>query len=122
MSNGIMKKFGSVLGFEDTEEYENLNGPVGVTRPQFKITVFTPREFDDLKQMADTLLARSAVLIHFDNVDTNLRRRIIDYMNGLGYALNAGVEKISESIVLYVPDNSIIEKEILIKTKSSKWF
>lgn len=122
MSNGIMRKFGSVLGFEEAEEYENISGPVAVTRPQFKITVFTPKEFEDLKQIADALIARSAVLIYFDEADNHLRRRIIDYMNGLGYALNAQVEKISESIVLYSPDNSIIERDVLIKTKSSKWF
>ena len=122
MSQGIIKKFGSVLGFDDSDDYENITGPVAVTRPQFKITVYTPKEFDDLKQMADSLLARSAVLIHFDKVDTNLRRRIIDYMNGLGYAVNAQVEKVSESIILYVPDNSTIEREVLIKAKSSKWF
>ena len=122
MSQGIIRKFGSVLGFDDSDDYESMMGPVAITRPQFKITVYTPKEFDDVKQLADSLMSRSAVLIHFDKVDSNMRRRIIDYMNGVGYAVNAQVEKVSESIILYVPDNSVIEKEVLIKTKSNRWF
>lgn len=121
MSQGIIKKFGSVLGFEESEEFE-MTGPVPVSRPQFKISVFSPKEFDDLRQMADALLDRSAVLIHFDKVDVNLRRRIIDYMNGLTYALGANVEKVSDTIVLYVPENSQIEKDKMRATKSSRWF
>ena len=121
MSQGIIKKFGSVLGFEESEDFE-MTGPVPVSRPQFKISVYSPKEFDDLKQMADSLLERSAVLIHFDKVDSNLRRRIIDYMNGLTYAIGANVEKVADSIILYVPENSQIEKDKTRSSKSSRWF
>ncbi len=116
-----MKKFGSALGFDEADETENLQ-EVFVSRQQFKISVYSPKSFNDLKVIADSLLARSAVLICLDSVDSELRRRSIDYMNGMGYAVNAQVEKISENVILYAPDNAFIEKQYTPTSKSNKWF
>ena len=121
MSHGIIKKIGGALGFED-EESGGFGGPSPVARPQMKITVYSPREFADVKAIAESLLEKSAVLIYFENVGSDLCRRIIDYMNGVGYALEAKVEKISDNLVIYAPENATVEKEPPRAAKSSKWF
>ncbi len=122
MAQGIIKKFSNALGFEDSTEYEDQRGPILLTRPQFRIMVYQPSEFDDLQKIANSLLDRAGVLIHFDRADAALRRRIIDYMNGVGYAIGAQVEKISDNIVFYAPEHAVIEKEEVFSSKSSKWF
>ncbi len=126
MAQGIIKKFGSALGWEDEnstgDEGGERSGPVLLTRPQFKLALFTPREFSDLKDIADALLNKSGVVISFEKVDTNLRRRIIDYMNGAGYAVGAHVEKITEQSVIYTPENAVIENERPVTVRNKKWF
>ncbi len=122
MAQSIIKKFGSALGWEEEDAYENHNGPVLLTRPQFKLSVFTPRVFEDLKGLADALLDKSGVMISFEKVDVQLRRRMIDYMNGVGYATGAQVEKITENTIIYVPESACIEKEAMTAAKTRKWF
>jgi FtsZ-interacting cell division protein YlmF len=121
VSHGIIKKIGGAFGFEN-EETEVFNGLAPVTRPQLKIAVYKPKEFEDVREIADALLARSAVLLHLENAGNDLARRMIDYMNGIGYAVSAKAEKITGDLIIYVPENAAVEKEPLRAVKSSKWF
>ncbi|MDR3348595.1 MAG: cell division protein SepF [Acidaminococcales bacterium] len=121
MASDIIKKIGGALGFED-EENKRFGPLAPVKRTQLRIVVYSPKEFGDVRSMAESLLERAAVLICFENVDDDLCRRIIDYMNGVGYALDARVEKISNRLVIYAPENAAIEKEMPPPAKSFKWF
>jgi FtsZ-interacting cell division protein YlmF len=120
MSYRLIRKIGDALGFE--EEGEEKKGLTPVGRQPFKIAVFAPLEFEDVKKIADALLARSAVLIHLNQAETSLRIRLVDYMNGLSYALDAQAEKISGEVVLYVPTSASVEMEAPRAVKSSRWF
>ncbi|MDR2006886.1 MAG: cell division protein SepF [Acidaminococcales bacterium] len=121
MSHDIIKKIGGAFGFED-EENKRAGALAPVKRAQLRIIVYSPKEFGDVRAMAETLLEKAAVLIYFENIGNDLCRRIIDYMNGVGYALDARVEKISDHLVIYAPENAVIEKEIPRAAKSFKWF
>ena len=122
MGNGIISRFGNAFGLAREETSPGYYGPTAVNRPQLTIAVYSPASFDDVKLMSDALKEKRAVLVHFDRVDNALGRRIMDYMNGLGYALSARVEKVSEQIILYAPDNTAVEKEPSRTAKPSRWF
>jgi FtsZ-interacting cell division protein YlmF len=121
MSYNIIKK---ALGWEEEPEEEIRYGPMPVVREHFRIMALEPQKFDDVKDAADAFLERAIVVLRFAaDSDANLRRRSIDYMNGMGYALGAQVEKASENIVLYIPAHISLEKEQPRKSaKSRKWF
>lgn len=104
MSQGVKARFGNFGGSNE----QTPSGPMPVNRPQFKMVVYNPKKFDDVQAIADTLIAKAGVLIYFENMDLHLKCRIVDYMNGLSYALNAQAEKVSDSIVLYVPENAVV--------------
>jgi len=118
MSQGVRARFGNFGGANE----QNQSGPMPLNRPQFKMVVYNPKKFDDVQAMADTLMAKSGVLIYFENMDAHLKCRIVDYMNGLSYALAAQVEKVSDSIVLYVPENAVVENSAVESSPLNKWF
>ena len=121
MSNLLVKKFGSVLGLTNEDTAQGYLAPTAVNRPHLSIAVFSPRCFDDVKAMSDILKSNRAVLVHLDQVDSALSCRVIDYMNGVGYALNANAEKVSEKVILYAPAHASIEKA-QVASRSSRWF
>lgn len=102
MSQSIMRKFTNSIDYNKQGQFEQQN---------FKMIVHTPKQFEDVQNIADDLLDEASVLIHFSLVDIALKCRIFDYMNGLSYALEAQAEKISDDIFIYVPKSASLEKE-----------
>lgn len=113
MSQSIMKKFTTSALLEEQNDF---------VKETFKMVVHTPKDFDDVQAIADNLLAKASVLVHFADMDAHLKCRIFDYMNGLSYALEAQVEKISDDAILYVPKSAILESEEKATEKNNKWF
>lgn len=68
------------------------------------IRLCTPRNFDQVTTVADDIKGKRAVLINYDKVDLEEQRRICDFVNGVCYVTNGDARRISNNIVLYVPD------------------
>ena len=68
------------------------------------IRLCTPRNFDQVTAVADDIKGKRAVLINYDKVDLEEQRRICDFVNGVCYVTNGDAKRISNNIVLYVPD------------------
>ena len=91
--------------------------PQQTARPQFTvhtgkaaqaqslmIKLYTPRNFDQVTEVADDIKGKRAVIINYDKVDLSEQRRICDFVNGVCYVTNGDARRISNNIVLYVPD------------------
>ena len=91
--------------------------PQQTARPQFTvhtgkaaqaqslmIKLYTPRNFDQVTEVADDIKGKRAVIINYDKVDLSEQRRICDFVNGVCYVTNGDARRISSNIVLYVPD------------------
>ena len=68
--------------------------------PQLKVRVYVPTNFDE----ADDLKARMAVIVNYEKVEAEEQRRICDFVNGACYVSDGGAKRISDYIVLYVPE------------------
>ena len=75
------------------------------------IMVRTPKSFADVREYADSLMNGSAIMVSFDTVDTALKNRIFDYLNGVSYIVNASVKAVSDDILLYAPEQIEVKKE-----------
>lgn len=102
----------------DTEE-KNYGGPCLVKQEHMDIVVRTPRQFSDVHEYADALMSGATLMICFDAVDTVLRNRIFDYLNGVSYIIGACVTKVHNDMLLYAPANVDISKEEQKKTSRS---
>lgn len=68
------------------------------------IKIYHPHEFGDVRRIADDLKEKKAVIINFDDLQESEQRRICDFANGVCYVMNGQAKRISNSMVLYVPN------------------
>lgn len=96
------------------ESQDKLERPVLTvhTNPDLKIKVFVPTTFDQANLIADCLKNRESVVVNYEQVEDKEQRRLCDFLNGVCYVLNGGVQRITNVSVLYVPDNVEISKEM----------
>ena len=72
--------------------------------PELKVLVYVPTDFDQVTAIADDLKAKRAAVVNYEHVDLGEQRRICDFINGVCYVLNGEARRISDSMVLYVPE------------------
>ncbi len=78
-----------------------------------RILVFKLDSFDEVKSVADALNQKRAALVNYEKVDTEIQKRICDFVNGVCYVMNGEVKRISSTMVLYVPENVAIGNGII---------
>lgn len=72
--------------------------------PKLNVQIYTPKSFDEVVGIADDLRDKNAVVVNYERVDTDLQRRICDFINGCCYVTDGGVKRVCGTIVLYVPE------------------
>ncbi|HMM21871.1 MAG TPA: cell division protein SepF [Selenomonadales bacterium] len=82
------------------------------TPAALKIYIASPGAFDDVRLCADYLRANVAVLINYENTDEGTQQRISDFLNGVSFVFDGSSQRVSETVVLYVPANVDVSKEL----------
>jgi len=76
---------------------------------QTRVVVAEPRSFDEAQEIAEHLKNRRPVIVNLEHVDTEIARRIVDFVSGATLALNGAQQKVGGGIFLFVPNNVDIE-------------
>ncbi len=114
-----------MLGFDsnDTEEQllneesDNINNSkkpniVGLpTQQQVKVIVIEPKSFEEVQGISDHLKNKKQVIVNLDHTDREISQRLVDFLSGVTYALNGGMQKIGNNIFMFTPSNVIITGE-----------
>lgn len=69
------------------------------------VCVIKPTTMEDTRDIAETLLDRSTVILNLEGIDVELAQRIIDFSSGSCYALGGSLQKISSYIFILTPAN-----------------
>ena len=77
-----------------------------------KIKLYEPDNFDQVSKIADDLKDKKAVIVNFEKADAALQRRVCDFVMGTCYVLDGDARRVTESIVLYVPDGIDISDDV----------
>lgn len=75
------------------------------SQKQLKVIVIEPVCFDEVQTIADHLRNRKPVITNFEETETDIAKRIVDFMSGTTYALGGNMQKIGHNIFLFVPAN-----------------
>ena len=70
-----------------------------------KMIVVEPQGFDECPRLVDSLKAKKPVVINLESLDTDVARKIFDFLSGATYALNGNVQKIANNIFVFAPSN-----------------
>jgi cell division inhibitor SepF len=71
----------------------------------FKMLVIEPKSFDECTKLVDNLKSRKPVIINLEKVETDLARKIFDFLSGATYALNGNVQRVTSNIFIFAPAN-----------------
>lgn len=78
---------------------------------QVRVVVVEPKSFEEAQGIAEHLKNRRPVVVNLEHVETDVARRIVDFVSGATFALNGNQQKVGGGIFLFVPNNVDIEGE-----------
>ena len=70
-----------------------------------EVCVFKPTQFDESREITDTLLNGCTVVLNFEGLDVDVAQRIIDFTSGATYAISGNLQKISNYIFIATPQS-----------------
>ena len=151
MASAIMNKVWNLLGMEpETDNYGDENEDIYEndyyddeeqepmveekrsfmkrnkvsTMPQqsIRMVISQPTTFEQSEEICGFLKERKSVIVNLEYVNKDVARRIVDFISGGVYSLDAHIQKVSNSIFLIAPMNYEITNEMAreeIKNKLS---
>ncbi|MEW6661623.1 MAG: cell division protein SepF [Bacillota bacterium] len=87
------------------------------SRP-IKLVVVKPVVFEQVQVISDHLKSRRPVIINLEDTEKDTAKRILDFVSGTAYALNGSMQKVSQSIFLFVPSNVEVSGEMAEEARS----
>lgn len=70
-----------------------------------QISLYEPRLYTDVKEIADQLLNGHAVIINFAQMDDHNAKRVVDFLNGATFAIDGEIKRVGKEIFLCTPKN-----------------
>lgn len=70
-----------------------------------EVCVIKPTSMEDTREIADTLVDNSTVVLNLEGLDVEVAQRIIDFTSGACYSLGGSLQKISSYIFILTPYN-----------------
>lgn len=74
------------------------------TTAQLKVVVVQPLSYNDSSEIADHLKAKKPVVVNLEKLDKATASRVFDFLSGTVYALDGNMQKVSNGILLVVPN------------------
>jgi cell division inhibitor SepF len=101
-----------------TERRTTQLRPVGGTasrpangRGEVRVHLVVPKSFNDAQDVADKFKDAIPVIVNLQATDNNLSVRFVDFVSGLTYALDGGMQRIAEKVFLLTPRNVEVSAE-----------
>ncbi|HVA33383.1 MAG TPA: cell division protein SepF [Candidatus Baltobacteraceae bacterium] len=114
----VFSKIGSFFSIRDDEEdpYEEDVAPGGRVVPLShagrrggtEVSVYSPRAYQDVVEIADSLRNRQVVIVNLQNADRTLLQRVVDFTSGVAYTIDGKIQKLAEAIYLVVPAGVVV--------------
>jgi len=76
-----------------------------------EVSVYTPRAFGDVTEIADALRRRQVVIVNLQNADRTLLQRVVDFTSGVAYTIDGKIQKLAEAIYLVVPAGVVVNAQ-----------
>ena len=68
-----------------------------------EVCVFKPTQFEEAREITDTLLSNCTIVLNFEGLDVEIAQRIIDFTSGSCYAIGGNLQKVSNYIFVVTP-------------------
>lgn len=82
-----------------------------------EMKVVKPEKLESVSQIADQLLARKTILLNLEETNKETSRRLIDFLNGVAYAISGTLKKVANNTYVITPSNVEVSGEQLHDTQ-----
>ncbi|MBE6624761.1 MAG: cell division protein SepF [Ruminococcaceae bacterium] len=110
--------FGKKIDYEDFEddedelEYEDDDASLSLGGSNIELKVIKPTQFNQILTAGDHLIEGKTVLLNLEGLDKALTRRMIDFIAGVAYALNATIKSATNNSYFIAPRDVDVSGEI----------
>ena len=110
--------FGKKIDYEDYEddedelEYEEDDAALSLGGSNIELKVVKPTQFNQILTAGDHLIEGKTVLLNLEGLDKALSRRMIDFIAGVAYALNATIKSATNDSYFIAPRDVDVSGEI----------
>jgi len=77
----------------------------------YTMVVVNPKNYADAEKIGDHLKQARPVVMNMEKTDVDEAQRIVDFVQGIMYALDGRIDQISENIYLCAPNNMSVSRE-----------
>jgi cell division inhibitor SepF len=112
----VLMAFGRMAGWFGDPEHDEPSPSFGAAPDGFlgsppRVSVVSPRSFEEAQDLADRFKRRQLVVVNLRNVDGEQSRRMVDFCAGLTYALDGQIQTVANRVFLLTPRNVEVSAE-----------
>lgn len=74
-----------------------------------ELKVVKPEDYNNVTEIADHLLNGKTVILNLEETNKETARRLIDFLNGVAYAIKGQVERVADRTFVMTPSNIPID-------------
>ena len=104
------------------EEGKKDSASISLGGGDIELKLVKPTGFEELLLAVDYLREGKTVLLNLEHVDKSLYRRMIDFVSGAAYALNATIKQATDESFFIAPDKVDVGGEIFNKKNDEETF
>ena len=101
-------KQNSQAPYSDMRQTSNVSMTSGTA---IEMKVIRPEKLDSVTQIADYLTSKNTVLLNLEATNKETARRLLDFLNGVAYAVGGKLKKVANSTYVITPANVSISGE-----------
>ncbi len=79
------------------------------TNSNMKIVVHEPLNYEEAPTIVNDLKLRKTVVVNLEQLDSEVKRQIFDFINGGLYSLEGNIQKVTTDIFVLAPNNVEID-------------
>ncbi|MBE6700801.1 MAG: cell division protein SepF [Ruminococcaceae bacterium] len=87
------------------------------TGASIEMKVVKPDSIEAVTQIANQLLDRKTILLNLEDTNKETARRLIDFLNGVAYAISGNLKKVANCTYVITPSNVDVSGDQLKETR-----
>ena len=80
---------------------------------QLKVVLVKPERFENASEIADHLKDKRTVVLNLESTNTDIARRLIDFLSGVAYAGEGKIKKVAGNTYIITPYHVDIEGDLI---------
>ncbi len=137
LNNLIFGKEEDTIGYDEPDENDGEFEPIAEddgdagykeggnikvsSGASIEMVVVKPEKLESVTQIADYLVDRKTILLNLEETNKEVARRLIDFLNGVAYAINGDLRKVATNTYVITPNNVELSGEKLNTTQDTAY-